>query len=77
MTGIKINKLTAMNVRALEEVMEPGEVTLTATTATFHVRDAGRVLSERMAPFPSQGHPRASLHAVLRKVLAASPTGEK
>jgi hypothetical protein len=76
-TTTRVTKLTGMNVRALREVFgADGETNviaeLTATTCTFH-GDPHHVLdqlSTTMQNLPGRGHPRHSLHAVVRKVQA-------
>lgn len=71
LTETKITGLTALNVRAIREVFtEPGLVTTTATTATFHDSPQGvaALLMVTIDGLPGRGHPKASLHAVLRKV---------
>jgi hypothetical protein len=61
-----------MNVRAIREVfpkaVEDGDIVLTATTATFAADDSARTVRSAMDRLPTRGHPRASLHAVLRKL---------
>jgi hypothetical protein len=71
---VKITGLTALNVRALEETMRPdlGLVKLTATTATF-AQDAPQALATiemTISYLPGNAHPKASLHAVARKLRA-------
>lgn len=78
---LKVTKLTAMNHRALDEELtseEREKVTLSKTTATFHmpgldavefietVRDRAAVNHGRT------GHPVASLHSVVRKAKDAA-----
>ena len=75
---IKINGLTRSNVRALREVfagaVAEGDIVLTATTATW-TRASAEValiaLDTAMNRLPVHGHPRASLHAVRRKLERA------
>jgi hypothetical protein len=64
----KVTGLTVSNHNAVNEVMP--EVQQTATTATFTETTAA-LLVERMAGLPSTGHPRQSLHAVVRKLRKA------
>lgn len=68
----KVTGLTRANVQALNEVFADRTVTTTATTATFHLPAAQAValLRSVMAGMPSRGHPKASLHAVVRKLEA-------
>lgn len=68
MSSTKITGLTTLQVRALNETM-PGVAT-TSTTATFNL-DAKAALADVeavMADLPAKGHPRQSLHAVVRKL---------
>lgn len=73
---VKINGLTRSNVSALREVLpeavEAGHIVLTATTATWmNATSASEALSQVdwvMGQLPTKGHPRASLHAVRRKL---------
>ena len=77
-----IKSLTALNVRALRETM-PG-VETTATTATFPgtPQEAREAVMAVIASIPAKGHPRQSLHAVVRKLeterkaRAAAPAGD-
>lgn len=77
----KITGLTPDNVDAIRKVfvlandrdLLEGElpfVTTTATTATFNVtpEQAARIVNETIHQLPGRGHPKASLHAVLRKL---------
>lgn len=70
----KLSKLSNDNVRALGETYDrhPVLVALTATTATFDgtPTEVARSLNELIQSLPGRGHPRASLHAVLRRALA-------
>jgi hypothetical protein len=92
MTAAKITGLTRSNVNALAEACDlgspldgsPFNVYLTATTAEF-VGGASEALSaslaitwldEAMRQMPTKGHPRASLHAVRRKLAALVPAHE-
>lgn len=77
MASTKITGLTHWNVRALQEITPTIEragfaITTTSTTATFDGLDNARqvlaALQTIMAGLPSKGHPRASLHAVARKL---------
>lgn len=82
--SVKVTGLTALNVAALREVfptaIENGDLRLTATTATVDVCDFSHTLAHAMSGLPGRGHPRHSLHAVLRKFrkaeLAASTPPE-
>lgn len=72
-----IRNLTPNNVRALREVFDLDGDTLpvletTATTATFYGGPAwaATMVMEEIARLPGRGHPKASLHAVLRKLKA-------
>lgn len=72
----KIGGLTRLNVRALREVfpqmVNDGVLVLTATTATFHgfrAEEVLKILEYVMGTLPTAGHPRASLHAVRRKLV--------
>ena len=73
----KISGLTASNVRALRETfpdsLAEGNLKLTATTATWSVpaHAALTALDGAMSLMPSKGHPRASLYAVVRKLVKA------
>jgi hypothetical protein len=74
----KLTGLTAANIRALREVfplaVESGGLVLTATTATWTAFEPGEVVRAvelAMHGLPTRGHPRASLHAVLRKAKKA------
>jgi S-adenosylmethionine hydrolase len=64
---LKITGLSPLNVRAIQETMP--EVETTATTATFHGRDIYAHVTGVIRSLPGRGHPRASLHAVARKIL--------
>lgn len=73
----KVTGLTFDNVRALREVfadpIEEGILIVTATTATFTgltPDQAVRELDRVRLRLPSRGHPRQSLHAVRRKLVA-------
>ena len=72
----KITGLTALNVRALNEVAD-AFCTTTATTATFYgpVETNLEVLRGIVASLPGRGHPKASLHAVVRKLSALGECG--
>lgn len=73
MDSFKISGLTRMNVMALREVFpQEDELTVTATTATWKRENASEVLYKldtAMNRMPTNGHPRASLHAVRRKLV--------
>jgi hypothetical protein len=82
----RITKLTALNVQALREVfpadVESGRLALTATTAEWATDDAVKLLRQlgaSMDALPTRGHPRASLHAVERKLskLAFPPADQQ
>jgi hypothetical protein len=73
---VKIVKLTALNVRALDEckVGIPALIETTASTAEFtDVEDAVRQVQTMILSLPGRSHPKASLHAVLRKLVALLP----
>jgi hypothetical protein len=74
-TVTRITQLTPSNILALREVFPEavfcGYLYLTATTATWKRQSPAQVLASldtAMAMLPTRGHPRASLHAVRRKV---------
>lgn len=64
----KITGLSVLNVLALQETM-PG-VTVTATTATFYgtPKQALDMVELTISRLPGRAHPKASLHAVARKL---------
>lgn len=66
----KVSGLTALNVRAIEETISERLVTTTATTATFHCtpEQAVRLVQSTILQLDGRGHPKASLHAVQRKL---------
>lgn len=66
----KITALTAANISALNEVLPTGVVATTASTATFGTDAEGalRAVTTAMNGLPGTGHPRQSLHAVVRKL---------
>jgi hypothetical protein len=72
----KITGLTASNIDALKttskELVDVGALELTRTTATFRDEPQAvlRYIDVTMAGLPTRGHPRASLHAVRRKIAA-------
>lgn len=73
-TPAKITGLTYSNVQALNELADelPTLVTVTATTATFTDAGAGaHDVGALIGRLPGRGHPKASLHAVRRKLAAA------
>jgi hypothetical protein len=88
-TTVKITGLTRSNVYALAEACDlgspfdgsPFNVTLSRTTAEFTggaslaltASMAITWLDEAMRQMPTKGHPRASLHAVRRKLAAFVP----
>lgn len=72
-----ITRLTPLNVRALRECfpnqVKQGFLVLTATTATWetHTPESALIQVETMIRrLPTRGHPKASLHAVARKLRA-------
>lgn len=75
----KLTGLSTSNVLALRIAFPgwaPERLTVTSTTATF-ADPAVLVLQdldEAMAKMPTRGHPRASLHAVRRKLVKAATT---
>jgi hypothetical protein len=76
MTTVKIVKLTYFNVKALDECREamPSLLATTASTAEFaDVKDAVRQVQALIHSLKGRGHPKASLHAVLRKLVALVP----
>ncbi len=75
MTTTKISGLTASNVRAIRETIP--NVDTTATTATFgtDALSARMLVEATMDRLPTRGHPRASLHAVRRKLAKLAPEG--
>jgi hypothetical protein len=70
----KVTRLTANNVAALQELLAPQikdkTIEVGATTAIFHMRNPAPFLRAVSAKLPTRGHPRASLHAVARKLGA-------
>jgi hypothetical protein len=69
----KITGLSALNVEAIDKTIgytDDGLVTTTQTTATFNMppRDALRLVEHTIASLPGRGHPKASLHAVKRRI---------
>lgn len=79
--AIKITRLTSHNVEALRATLTEtelaGAVTVTTTTATFHMEPAEAdklvvALMQRAATaYGTRTHPYRSLHAVRHKVQAA------
>lgn len=72
-TGARVVDLTPDNVAAIRQTM-PWVVT-TATTATFPGRTARRAQEDvqaTIAALSGRGHPKASLHAVVRKLGRAA-----
>ncbi len=74
---IKLTGLSRANVRAIEECwpnwIENGTIETTTTTATFHCDDAAgwaKQVEWKIGTLPMRGHPKASLHAVRRRLLA-------
>lgn len=91
MNSAKITGLTRSNINALREACDYPAVTdgsgfglhFTATTVTFLCGEsevAASVaitwLDDVMAQMPTRGHPRASLHAVRRKLAALVPADQ-
>lgn len=71
---IKVSGLTALNVDALAQTVQPDEpVDLTATTAIFHMDAVAALAAVQLAidVCTGPGHPRASLYAVRRKLVKA------
>jgi len=74
----KITGLTALNVRAIREVfplyVQDGEITTTASTATFNMpaAEAAGLVAQAISRLPGRSHPKASLHAVSRKLARAA-----
>jgi len=72
----KITGLTRYNVLAIEEVFSEhiadGSIKITHTTAVFDcpAQEALDAVTGAMSKLPTRGHPRASLHAVARKLAA-------
>jgi hypothetical protein len=69
----RINKLTKLQVDALHRIdNEHIELEIGGSTATFNTtpREALAWLDHEMGELPTKGHPRASLHAVRRKLIA-------
>lgn len=69
---VKITGLSKLNVRALRETLTDADVQLTATTATFPGTAAGalEMVTYVISRLPGHAHPKASLHAVARKLQA-------
>lgn len=74
----KVTRLSKLQVQALAEEYPPELLDLGVTTATFvgEAAEALAVLEERMADLPANGHPKASLLAVVRKLKAAAAVDE-
>jgi hypothetical protein len=70
--SVKITGLSKLNVAALRETYVEGTVELTATTATFPgtAQEALTFLNALILTLPGRAHPKASLHAVARKLRA-------
>ncbi len=78
MGSTKITGLSPLNVRALSETTNGVE--LTATTATFPgltPTEARRRVEAVIATLPGRGHPRASLHAVRRRLIALEDAAKR
>lgn len=71
MSDVKITGLTDNNLHAIRTTLPAEVVDTTATTATFHVDNPVQTVEVVMAGLPTRGHPRASLHAVVRKLRKA------
>jgi len=74
-TGLTLNNTDALEIVRDELLAQPGvhDVTITRTTAVFRVdapHQARRAVLNVTADLPGRGHPRASLHAVARKLIA-------
>ena len=73
----KITGLTYFNVDALRrvfpEAIERGQLEVTASTATFKMpaREAHIYVRNAVLGLPGRSHPKASLHAVVRKLAKA------
>lgn len=69
---LKLTGLSPLNVAALREVfpelIERGQLTLGKTTAEFRVAHPALLLDLTIQRLPGRGHPRASLHAVKRRI---------
>jgi hypothetical protein len=78
---VKITGLSPLNVRALRETTadNAARVKLTATTATFDTsaQDALNYVNQIIASLPGRAHPKASLHAVARKLRAQVLNGQQ
>lgn len=74
---IKITGLSQLNVAAIRETGIPA--VLTATTATFpgSPLQALHAVNEVIASLPGRAHPKASLHAVARKLHAQALNGRQ
>jgi hypothetical protein len=81
MGTVKVMGLTGNNVDALKEVfpeaIEAGDLEVGRTVATFRMGDPLKFLGDGIASLRDRGHPRASLHAVVRKVRTALEKGEQ
>lgn len=76
----KITGLSALNVRALREVERPDFILVTtATTARFDATPAEALawVNQTIAKLPGRAHPKASLHAVARKLKAQALNGRQ
>jgi hypothetical protein len=69
----KIKSLSALNVSAIQECFP--DVSTTATTATFphSASVAAQMVLDKISSLPGRSHPKASLWAVHRKLLAQVP----
>jgi len=72
---VRITGLSAMNVRAIRETRAVdlfAEVTSTTATTVHDPADTAIALASIISDLPGRGHPRASLHAVVRRLVAAA-----
>lgn len=73
-TSTKLTGLNHLQSRALTEVfadeVERGIIVVTATTAVFRlpVDEAYKLVADAIAKLPGRAHPKASLHAVRRRL---------
>jgi hypothetical protein len=73
----KLTGLSAQNVRAISETFSESLVTTTKTTATFRMGpvEAAELVVRAIAELPGRGHPKASLHAVRRRLVEVAKGG--
>ena len=71
---VKITGLSPLNVRAIRETMS--DVELTGTTATFPgtAQESFERVTGIINSLPGRAHPKASLHAVARKLYSRIQT---